>query len=53
MLPVCFDPLCSNSSLLQHKVKEVWEKGDKLEWKIMSLDLGDFRCTSTISEDIS
>ena len=52
MLPVCFDHLCSNSSLLQHKVKEVWEKGDKLEWKIMSLDLGDFRCTSTISKDI-
>ena len=52
VLPVCFDPLCSNSSLLQHKVKEVWEKGDKLEWKIMSLDLGDFRCTSTISRGI-
>ena len=43
VLPVCFDRLCSNSSMLQHTVKEVWEKGDKLEWKIMSLYLGDYR----------
>ena len=46
VLPVCFDPKCSNSSLLQHTVKEVWEKGDKLEWKIMSLDLGGLRCAA-------
>jgi len=43
VLPVCFDPSCSNSSLLQHTVKEVWEKGAKLEWKVMSLDLGGLR----------
>ena len=43
VLPVCFDPTCSNSSLLQHTVKEVWEKGAQLEWKVMSLDLGGLR----------
>jgi len=43
VLPVCFDPTCSNSSLLQHSVKEVWEKGAKLEWKAMSLDLEGLR----------
>ena len=47
VLPVCFDPLCTNSSLLQHTVKELWEKGAKMEWKIMSLDLGGLRFTAT------
>ena len=47
VLPVCFDPSCSDSSLLQHTVKEVWEKGAKLEWKVMSLDLGGLRFAAT------
>ena len=50
MLPVCFDPTCSNSSLLQHTVKEVWKKGAQLEWKVMSLDLGGLRFVATSAE---
>ena len=50
VLPVCFDPTCTNSSMLQHTVKEVWQKGDKLEWKIMSLDLGGLRFVAASDE---
>ena len=53
VLPVCFDPTCSNSSLLQHSVKEVWEKGAKLEWKAMSLDLEGLRFVIISTEVLS
>jgi len=44
LLPVCFDPVCSNSSLVQVSLTKLWHWDTaKDQWAIMSLELGQFR----------
>jgi integrin alpha FG-GAP repeat containing protein 1 len=43
LLPICFDPLCSNSSLMQTSLEAMWHQGEHMQWNTMSLELGPFR----------
>lgn len=44
LLPICFDPLCSNSSLVQVSVANLWKWEEGVHhWTAMSLELGPFR----------
>lgn len=43
LLPVCFDPLCANSSLYLVPLTDLWTSNGSWTWTPMSLDLGQYR----------
>lgn len=43
LLPVCGDPQCRNSTLVQVVLSRLWHQGEQVAWQGMTLDLGPYR----------